>query len=63
MAVCSGVPDYFIIFNEFSEEHVRHKRTVLNSLKAAGVSLNLKNCVLFEENFDYLGNVVRNGKL
>jgi hypothetical protein len=42
---------------------MEHLDAVLHRLYSAGLSLNLKQCKFFQESVDYLGHVIRPGKL
>ena len=56
-------PDDIIVFCNTDEEHVDHLREVLTVLKEAGFSLKLKKCKFFAKYVDYLGRVIRPGRL
>lgn len=60
---CLVYLDDVIIFSNSFEEHVQHVREVLSALQTAGLSLKLKKCKLFSATVDYLGHVIRPGKL
>lgn len=55
--------DDVIIFSKSVDEHFSHVSTGLQLFKSAGVSLKLKKCSLFTNKVDYLGHVIRPGKL
>jgi transposase InsO family protein len=55
--------DDVIVFSKTVEDHIREVDDVLTILESAGVSLNMKKCHLFRSRVDYLGHVVRPGKL
>ena len=52
-----------IVFSNTAEEHIDHLREVLAVLKEAGFSLKLKKCKFFSKSVDYLGHVIRPGRL
>ena len=55
--------DDVIVYSKTLEEHFTHMRTILGMLKDAGVSLKLPKCHFFQSSVDYLGHVIRLGKL
>ena len=55
--------DDIVIFSNTFEEHLQHFRSVLQLLQTAGVSLRLDKCTFFTKSINYLGHVVRPGKL
>jgi RNase H-like domain found in reverse transcriptase/Reverse transcriptase (RNA-dependent DNA polymerase) len=55
--------DDVIVFSNTVDDHIRELDDVLTILESAGVSLNMKKCHLFRSRVDYLGHVVRLGKL
>jgi len=55
--------DDIFVFSTTVEDHFDHVRTVLGLLKDAGVTLRLDKCHFFSEAVDYLGHVVRPGRL
>lgn len=55
--------DYVIVYYKSRREHLDHLRTMLTLLKEAAASLKLKKCWFFEDAVDYLGHVLRPGKL
>ena len=55
--------DDAIVYSRTVEAHFEPVREVLTLLQAAGVSLKLRKCSFFETSVDYLGHVVRPGKL
>ena len=60
---CLVYLDEIIVFSNTAEEHVDHVREVLTVLKEAGFSLKLKKCIFFAKFVDYLGHVIRPGRL
>ena len=60
---CLVYLDDVIIFSKTFDDHVQDVRNVLNCLKAAGFSLKLSKCSFFKDEVDYLGHVVKPGKL
>ena len=55
--------DDVIIYSKTLREHFTHLRTILDLLQEAGVSLKLPKCHFFQASVDYLGHVIRPGKL
>lgn len=55
--------DDIVIFSRNVEEHLKHIRTVLTLLRAAGMSLKMKKCFFLQRRVEYLGHVVSPGKL
>ncbi len=45
------------------QEHLRHVAEILRALCAAGLSLKLKKCAFFDSSVNYLGHVIRHGRL
>jgi hypothetical protein len=52
-----------IIFFPDRESHLRHVDDALTLLRTAGISLKLKKCRFFSDTVDYLGHVIRHGRL
>jgi hypothetical protein len=61
--VCLVYLDDIIVFSKNEEQHLLDLDAVLHRLYRAGLSLNLKKCHFFKETVDYLGHVIRPGKL
>ena len=55
--------DDVIIYSYDVREHFNHVHEVLSVLKDAGISLKLTKCRFLEASVDYLGHVIRPGKL
>ena len=55
--------DDVIVFSKTFDQHLDHVAEVMTDLQEAGFSLNLKKCDFFKNKVDYLGHVVRPGKL
>jgi Reverse transcriptase (RNA-dependent DNA polymerase) len=55
--------DDIIIFSQSVDAHLGDVYEVLSMIKAAGLSMNLRKSELFRSRMDYLGHVVRPGKL
>lgn len=55
--------DDVIVYSRTLSEHHEHVRTILELLSNAGVTLRLRKCFFFQESIDYLGHIVRPGKL
>jgi RNase H-like domain found in reverse transcriptase/Reverse transcriptase (RNA-dependent DNA polymerase) len=60
---CLVYLDDIIVFSNSPEEHARHLDEVLSLLYGAGLSLKLANCSFFRDTVNYLGHVIRTGKL
>ncbi len=57
---CLVYLDDVIIFSSTFDEHLGH---ILQVLKGAGLSLKLRKCHFFSDKVDYLGHVIRPGRL
>lgn len=55
--------DNIVILSRTPLEHTNHTLLVLSLLKRAGVALKLKTCAFFMNQIDYVGLVVRPGRL
>jgi len=55
--------DDLIIFSADAESHLSHLDTVLTLLRKHGVTFKAQKCHLFSNEFEYLGHVVRPGRL
>lgn len=60
---CLVYLDDIILFSNTMDDHLRHVDEVLSALKDAGVSLKGRKYHFFTETADYLGHVIRPGKL
>jgi transposase InsO family protein len=60
---CLVYLDDVIIFSPDRESHLGHVDEALSLLRQAGLSLKLKKCRFFSETVDYLGHVIRPGRL
>ena len=60
---CLVYLDDVIVFSKTLDEHVKHVQDVLNILQRAGISLKLKKCNFFTKAVDYLGHVIKPGRL
>jgi hypothetical protein len=60
---CLVYLDDIIVFSNTEYDHSRHLDEVLSLLYRAGLSLNLTKCHFFKDTVDYLGHVIRPGKL
>jgi Reverse transcriptase (RNA-dependent DNA polymerase) len=61
--VCLVYLDDIVVFSRDTAEHMEHLDAVLHRLCSAGLSLNLKNVSFLQDSIDYLGHVIRPGKL
>lgn len=55
--------DDIIVFSKTIKDHIGHVRDVLTALQNAGASLKLKKCSFFTQSVQYLGHVIRPGRL
>ena len=55
--------DDVIVFSKKFDQHLEHVAEFITALQEAGFSLKLKKCDFFKNKVDYLGHVVRPGKL
>jgi hypothetical protein len=60
---CLVYLDDIIIYSKTMDAHVGHLDEVLALLGTAGLSLKLSKCFFFKDTVDYLGHVIRPGKL
>ena len=60
---CLGYLDDYVVFSITGEENVDRVMGVPIVFKEAGFSLKLKNCKFVEDSVDYLGHVIRPGRL
>ena len=60
---CLVYIDDVIIYSKTVEEHIHHVDEVLTALGKAGVTLKMKNCTSFSDKVEYLGHVIRPGRL
>ena len=60
---CLVYLDDVIIFSPDRASHLRHVHEALTLLRQAGLSLKLKKCRFFSQTVDYLGHVIRPGRL
>jgi Reverse transcriptase (RNA-dependent DNA polymerase) len=60
---CLVYLDNVIVFSENRAAHLTHVAEVLTLLGNAGMSLKLKKCHCFSNTVDYLGHVIRPGRL
>jgi len=61
--MCLVYLDDVIVFSRTVQDRIRHLREVLLLLESAGVSLKPSKCHLFQQEVQYLENVVRPGQL
>jgi hypothetical protein len=55
--------DDIIVFSSSRKAHLHHVHEVLSLLEEAGLSLKLSKCHFFQASVDYLGHVIRPGRL
>jgi len=61
--ICLVYLDDVITFSANAEQHVKGVDTVLQRLREARATLNLEKCIWFSDEVEYLGLIVRPGKL
>jgi len=61
--ICLVYLDDAIVFSRSPEEHLQHLDEVLTRLGKAGVTLKAAKCHLFPEEVEYLGHVIRPGRV
>jgi len=61
--ICLVYLDDVIVFSRSPEEHFQHLDEVLARLGKAGVTLKAANCHFFQEEVEYLGHVIRPGRV
>ena len=60
---CLVYIDDIIIFSKSVDEHIHHVDEILSALRASGVTLKIKKCRFFSDTVEYLGHVIKPGKL
>ncbi len=60
---CLVYVDDVIVYSRTFEDHLDQVQMILQVLKRAGLSLNVKKCHFFKHSVDYLGHVITPGKL
>jgi hypothetical protein len=60
---CQMYLDYVIVFSSCRKAHFTHVAEVLTVLGNAGLSVKLQKCRFFAETVNYLGHVIRYGRL
>lgn len=55
--------DDIVIFSRTPREHINHTQLVLSLLMGTGVTLKLKSCPFSTNKIDFLGHVIRPGRL
>ena len=60
---CLVYLDDVIVFSKTFDEHVKHVQDVLTILQRAGISLKLKKCNFSTKAVEYLGHVIKPGRL
>jgi len=61
--ICLVYLDDVIVFSGSPEEHLQHLEEVLTLLRNAGVTLKASKCHFFPEEVEYLGHVIRPGRV
>ena len=60
---CLVYIDDIIIFSKTVDEHITHVDEVLSALRSSGVTLKIKKCRFFSDSVEYLGHIIRPGRL
>ena len=60
---CLVYLDDIIVFSNSIEEHIRHVDEILDCLKRSGITLKIKKCKFFTKSVEYLGHIIRPGRL
>ena len=60
---CLVYLDDVIIFSKSVEDHITHVDEVLTCLREAGITLKISKCTFFSDKINYLGHVIRPGRL
>ena len=63
METCLVYIDNIIIFSKTVDEHIDHVDEILGILRTSGVTLKINKCKFFSDSVEYLGHVIRPGKL
>lgn len=53
----------FITYYNYIKDHIRHVKDILKALEYAAVTLKLNKCKLFIESVEYMGHIIRPGRL
>jgi len=61
--ICLVYLDDVIVFSRSPEEHLQHLDEVLTRLGKVGVTLKASKCHFFQEEVEYLGHVIRPGRV
>jgi len=61
--ICLVYLEDVMVFSRSPEEHLQHLDEVLTRLGKAGVTLKAPKCPLFQEEVEYLGHVIRPGRV
>jgi len=59
----SALMDDIVIHSGSWDDHLKHVRDVLERLRSAGLTANIKKCVFASNNVRILGHVIRDGKI
>ena len=60
---CLVYIDDIIIYWKSVDEHIRHVDEILTTLKVAEITLKMKKCNFFSDKVEYLGHLIRLGRL
>lgn len=51
------------IFSKAFDEHIRHEDERLTTITEANTTLTISKCLFFSDNVEYLGHLIKPGKL
>lgn len=60
---CLNYMNDVIIYSNSVKDNIRHVDDIFTTLAEAGVTLTMNKCTLFTDKVDYLGHVIRPGKI
>ena len=61
--MCLIYLDDIVVFSKSIDDHIRQVDEVLQALRSAGVSLKFKKCKFFSTSINYLGHIIRPGRM
>ena len=60
---CLVYIDDIVIYSKTVEDHLRHVDEIFTALGEAGVTLKISKCRFFSDTVEYLGHIIKPGKL
>lgn len=60
---CLVYLDDFIVYSKDAKNHINDVEYISTAFRGAGLSLQLRNCRNFRQNFEYLGHILKPGEL